>query len=335
MFAVRTAWADDETKAEDDMADTERALVPADGGLYGSLTIDNISAGDAHRLAKLLDWLAACELRATFFLIPYSYPNQATLYEDAELVATLRRGLAEGHEFLPHGYDHELFECGVPDLLAVHDEAMMRRIARTMSREMFQLVHTHTRGKIGSTLDRGIKIWDATFGRDARPTGFRAGYHAFCRALYFALEDLGIRWSSTRTSVPSAWRPIVTPEADEIASWVGLHPFWVGGVLEIPHLANYGAHVAPEGIGDWVALATRHLEACRRAQAPFVPVTYYSGLRCSGDPDPWRDQGFAAYERVIDLARTDYHVQFVPLGTVADAALATPEAWLHRDEYRR
>jgi hypothetical protein len=243
--------------------------------------------------------------------------------------------VAEGHEFLPHGYDHELFECGIPDLLAVRDEAMMRRIARTLSREMFQLRHAHTRGKIGATLSRGLKIFEATFGPDRKPRGFRSGYHAFCRDLYFALEDLGIPYASTRTAVPCAYRAVVTPEADEVVPWVGLLPFWVGGLLEVPHLANYGAHIPPIDVPLWVKLAERHLRQCVKQQAPFITTCYYAGLRCSGDPAEWRDAGFAAYEQVVARAREQFGAQFVTLGTIAEAALAKPGAWLHRDEYRR
>lgn len=317
------------------MSETDRSLIPAEGGLYASFTVDNIAAGDSHRLHRLLDWLGDQGVPATFFLIPYSYPNQATLYEDADLMKALERGLAEGHEFLPHGYDHELFECGIPDPLAVRDEAMMKRIARTLSREMFQLVHQHTRGKIGSTLDRGFRIFEATFGPESRPKGFRSGYHAFCRALYFALEDLGVRWSSTRTAVPCAWRATVGPDADEIVSWVGLTPYWVGGVLEIPHLANYGSHVSPADSELWLALAKRHLRACAREKAPFISSAYYTGLRCNGDPDEWKDNGFSVYEQVIAAAREEFGAQWVKLSTIADAALAKPSAWPQRDEFRR
>jgi len=318
------------------MAETDRVLVPCDGGLYASLTIDNLSAGDAHRLVRLLDWLGERDVRATFFMIPYSFQNQATLFEDGELVAVIQRGLDEGHEFLPHGFDHELFECGVPDPLAVRDEQMMNRIARTMSREMFQLVHQHTRGKIGSTLERSVRIFETALGEDHRPTGFRSGYHAFCRGLYFALEDLGIKWTSTRTAVPAAWRRQPTPDADEVVSWVGLHPYWVGDVLEVPHLCNYGYHVTPANIDLWQSLAQRHLRQCVREQAPFIAVAQYAGLRGSGDAEDCRDLGFDAYDRIVRMARDEFGCQWVTCGTIAEAALDKPKAtWPNRDEYRR
>ena len=318
------------------MAETDRVLVPSEGSLYAALTIDNLSAGDGHRLVRLLDWLGDRDLPATFFMIPYSFQNQAALFDDDELVAAMQRGIDEGHEFLPHGFDHELFECGMPDLLAVRDEQMMSRIARTMSREMFQLVHQHTRGKIGATLERSMRIFETALGEEHRPTGFRSGYHAFCRGLYFALEDLGIKWTSTRTAVPGAWRRVPTADADEVVSWVGLLPYWVGDVLELPHMCNYGYHITPDTLGLWQAVAQRHLRQCARERAPFIAVAQYAGLRGNGDPESCRDLGFASYEAVIKTAREEFGCQWVTAGTIAQAALAKPRGtWPNRDEFRR
>jgi len=109
----------------------------------------------------------------------------------------------------------------------------------------------------------------------------------------------------------------------------------VGDVLEIPHLANYGSHVPPADSELWLNLAKRHLRACAREQAPFISSAYYTGLRCSGDPDEWQDTGFHIYEQILATARGEFGAQFVKLSTIADAALAKPKAWQQRDEYKR
>ena len=305
--------------------------MPAEGGLYASLTIDSMGAGDGAQLQRLLTWLGERDVRATFFLIPYNYSMRSTLVEDPELMAAVRRGLDEGHDFQQHGYEHELFECGIPEPMAIRDDAMQQRLARTMSREMFQLIHQHTRGKIGTMLGRGLRIMTAALGEDHAPTGFRSGYHAFSRAMYFALEDLKLRWTSTRTAVPAAWRRVLEPGSEEIVSWVGLLPYWVGDVLEIPHLANYGYRLTPATMDDWLGLAGRHLGACAEAGAPFIPVASYGGLR----GDERDDLGFRAYEEIIDRARGEHGAQWVTLRTIADVALAKPKAWQTRDEFRR
>ncbi|MCC7490815.1 MAG: DUF2334 domain-containing protein [Fimbriimonadaceae bacterium] len=314
------------------MSDTSRVVHAT--GLYASFTVDDLSAGDGRRVGRLLQWLADQELRATFFVIPFSYPNQAPLDEDADLVAALRDAVAAGHEVQPHGYDHELFECGLPDLMAVQDEAMLGKVARALSREEFQLRHTHTRGMIGARISRALRILASAF-PGYQPSGFRSGYHEFCRELYFALEDCKIRWSSSRTATPQAYRPRVTEGSDEVISWIGLLPYWVGGVLEIPHCADYGSHLPPEDIAAWVGLARRHLAACEDARAPFVCCAHMPGLACAGDPPGWRDAGYRSYEQVIAAARQDFGAEFVTLGELADHALATPSFWPQRDEYRR
>ncbi|MCZ7599909.1 MAG: hypothetical protein M5U09_22240 [Gammaproteobacteria bacterium] len=156
------------------------------------------------------------------------------MLEDPELVAALQAGLEAGHAVLPHGYTHELFECGLPDLMCVAEESMMKRIARTLSREEFQLRHQHTRTKDGLPLQPGRGVVRAV-GRRA-PQGFRSGYHEFCREMYLALEDCGFKWSSSRTATPGAWRSEVTREADEVVTWVGLRPYWVGDIARDPAL---------------------------------------------------------------------------------------------------
>ena len=302
-------------------------------GLLASLTIDDVAAGDGPRIRTLLEWLRELDLRATFFLIPFSFANRAVLDEDVELVAALREAQDQGHEYLPHGYDHELFECGLPDLMCLDDDGMLARIARTLSREEFQIRHSHTRGMMGARINRSQKILEQAFG--AKPVGFRSGYHEFCRELYFALENCGIQWSSSRTAVPAAWLRTITEEALEVVPWVGLLPYWVGSVLEIPHLADYGSHLAPEDVDARVELASQHLALCEESHAPFVAVAHYSGLSAAGDPHEWRDSGFRSYERVIALAREKYNAQFVTMSEIAARAMATPHYWPQRDEYRR
>lgn len=302
--------------------------------MYACLTIDDVAAGDGPRIRRLLEWLDQQSLRATFFVIPFSASNQARLDEDPELVAALREAAGAGHEFQVHGYNHELFECGLPDLMAVHDDALLARIARTLSREEFQLRHTHTRGMIGARLSRSRKIVEEVFGPNELP-GFRSGYHEFCREMYFALEVCGYKWSSSRTSVPAAWGPAVTEEADEVVPWVGLLPYWVGDILEIPHLADYGSHIAPDAVDSWVGLAKRHLSICEDEKAPFVWVAHQAGMSCGGDDEAWRDAGYRAHEQVIRIARDEYGAEFVGMSDIARRALATPNYWPQRDEYRR
>jgi len=316
------------------MSESRQMTHPSDTGLLACLTIDDVSAGDGVRVRRLLDWLDEQQVRASFFVIPFSVGNQAPLTEDAELVTALHEAAEAGHEFHPHGYDHELFECGLPDLMCIHDEQMMQRIARTLSREEFQLRHTHTRGMIGARISRSLRIMQAVFD-GYRPAGFRSGYHEFCREMYFALETCQVRWSSSRTAVPNALARQVTSEADEIVSWVGLLPYWVGNVLEIPHLADYGSHIAPHEKSAWVDLARRHLAMCEDAKAPFVATAHQPGLACAGDPADWRQTGYAAYREVIAVARDEFNAEFVTMGEIAERALATPHYWAQRDEYRR
>ncbi len=303
-------------------------------GLYACFTVDDVAAGDGHRIHYLLDWLDELDLRATFFVIPFSYANQATLDEDLELVAALRQAAERGHEFQPHGYDHELFECGLPDLMCIGDDHMLSRVARTLSREEFQLRHSHTRGMIGARIARSLRVLQTVFGEGQR-FGFRSGYHEFCRELYFALETCRVQYSSSRTATPAAWRRQVIEDADEVVPWVGLLPYWVGDILEVPHLADYGSHIPHRDIDDWVYLAERHLAACEEARAPFVSVSHQPGLACFGDAPEWKNAGYESHARVIDMARRDFGAEYLTLGEVVERALATPHYWAQRDEYRR
>ncbi|MCZ7599910.1 MAG: hypothetical protein M5U09_22245 [Gammaproteobacteria bacterium] len=77
------------------------------------------------------------------------------------------------------------------------------------------------------------------------------------------------------------------------------------------------------------------MTACRDAGGPFVCTCHQPGLGCVGDPQPWRDTGYRAYQQVIALAREEFDAEFLTLPAYAARALATPDQWLRKDEYRR
>jgi len=313
------------------MADQQASARP--GRLRVCFCVDDVAAGDGRRIGRLFDFLEELGVPASLFVIPYSLETQATVLEDPELVKALQAGAEAGHAVLPHAFTHELFECGLPDLMCIGEEGMMKRIARTLSREEFQLRHQHTRTKMGALFSQAAALFEQLTGEP--PRGFRSGYHEFCREMYLALEDCGFKWSSSRTAVPGAWRSNVGREADEVVTWVGLRPYWVGDILEIPHCADYGSHLPPSEVNDWVELARRHMQACREQGGPFVCTCSQAGLGCVGDPQAWRDTGYRAYQQVIALAREEFDAEFLSLPAYAEDALAQPDKWLRRDEYRR
>src|SRR5262245_16415678 len=77
-------------------------------------TNDDIMYSRAQQMQRQLDFLAQFGIRGDFFVIPRT--QEHTLDEDKELVPILKRAMAAGHGCYQHGYVHDPYESGIPDI---------------------------------------------------------------------------------------------------------------------------------------------------------------------------------------------------------------------------
>src|SRR5436190_17835033 len=77
-------------------------------------TNDDILYGQSPQMQRQLDFLSQFNIRGTFFIVPKQAGH--TLDQDKQLLAILRNAMAEGHECYQHGYVHDPYESGIPDL---------------------------------------------------------------------------------------------------------------------------------------------------------------------------------------------------------------------------
>ncbi|OUC06447.1 hypothetical protein RY27_20990, partial [Litorilinea aerophila] len=158
-------------------------------------TNDDPGGQEPERFAELLDFLAAQEVPATFFVIPNA--GGVPLDRKPEWLRLLERALAEGHDLQLHGYVHGPFEFGVPPGFMLD---IMPERKKQWEHDPEPIVAEHQYALLREKLERGLEIFHRALGLE--PTGFRSGCLATCANMYTALADLGFQWSSNQVVNP-------------------------------------------------------------------------------------------------------------------------------------
>ena len=150
---------------------------------------------------RVQQFLAAEEVPATFFVVPRGDEGAWRLDRDPEWLAAVRDAEARGHDCQLHGLDHQGPEFG-PFVRCIYAlggpsyEAQMEADAR-------QFGHLWRRDAFVAKLQTAVEIFSGAFGR--APLAFRSGALSQCPALYDALADVGIRYTSNLITDPRGW----------------------------------------------------------------------------------------------------------------------------------
>jgi peptidoglycan/xylan/chitin deacetylase (PgdA/CDA1 family) len=268
------------------------------------LTNDDAGSQEPELFCELLDFLATQRVPATFFVVPNA--GGVPLDGKPEWVDLLRRAIDEGHELQLHGFEHGVFEFGVPPgfMLDIIPEAKAR-----WAREPDAVRAQHTRTALGEKIARGLEILDRALG--IRPSGFRSGCLATCDEMYPALADNGLRWSSNRVVNPMGWR-YINGDYDAGEPWqadVPPHPHpYTAGLIEVPMLSEYTWLLGPDDEQRQYDLLRRDYERARATSGVFVTLSHYYAMT-----GPYAT-GLQVYERAFARARELGDVRFCTVG---------------------
>jgi peptidoglycan/xylan/chitin deacetylase (PgdA/CDA1 family) len=267
------------------------------------LTNDDAGSQEPELFRELLDFLAAQQVPATFFVVPTA--GGVPLDRKPEWVDLLRRARDEGHELELHGFQHGVFEFGVPPgfMLDIIPEAKAR-----WEREPDVIQAPHTRAALGSKIARGLEILDRALG--VQPRGFRSGCLATSDEMYQALADHGLRWSSNRVINPMGWR-YINGQYDAGEPWqanVPPHPHPYKGLIEVPMLSEYTWLLGPADEERQFDLLRRDYERARAASGVFVSLSHYYAMT-----GPYAT-GLRVYERAFEHARELGDARFCTVG---------------------
>ena len=263
------------------------------------LTNDDAGSQEPELFGELLDFLAAQRVPATFFVVPNA--GGVPLDKKPEWLALLRRAMDEGHELQLHGFEHGVFEFGVPPdfMLDIIPEARAR-----WEREPDAVRAPHTRAALGEKIARGLEILHHALG--IAPQGFRSGCLATCDEMYQALADHGLRWSSNRVVNPMGWR-YINGHYDAGEPWqpdVPPHPHPYKGLIEVPIFSEYTWLLEPADQERQFDLLRRDFERARVTSGLFVTLSHYYAMT-----GPYAT-GLQVYARFLDYARGLGDVRF-------------------------
>ena len=283
-------------------------------------TNDDIAFGLAAELRRMLEFLDRHKVPGLFFLVPRSMTSgkEGDLDQDKELLGVIEKARENGHEFHQHGFKHDPYECGVPELKML-DFNMEVKNRFDEERDKLEEMHSFE-GQI-RMLEQGRRIWRRAFGED--PKGFRPPWGAYCGNLYRALAALGFEWISSQIPCFTGWER-------QTGKWdAPIHfrdkfrtdPHLVHGVMEFPMAGDYEIFVPndPQKMDAMVELGMQEFdEFCKRGH-PMVHCTHWHGLRNPGNVTPGTEHlpplptgtGYAIHERLIGAMQSSGRATFV------------------------
>jgi peptidoglycan/xylan/chitin deacetylase (PgdA/CDA1 family) len=238
------------------------------------LTNDDAGSQQPELFGDLLDFLAEQRVPATFFVVPAA--GGVPLDRKPEWVDLLRRARDEGHELQHHGYNHGVFEFGVPPgfMLDIIPEAKER-----WQREPQAVRAEHTLEVLREKLARGVEILTPILGHG--PQGFRSGCLAIGDDMYQALAEQGFSWSSNLVVNPMGWR-YINREYDAGEPWqadVPPYPFpYKAGLIEVPMVSEYTWLLQAEDVERHVDLIRRDYDRACQESGIFVALSHYYAM---------------------------------------------------------
>jgi peptidoglycan/xylan/chitin deacetylase (PgdA/CDA1 family) len=273
-----------------------------------ALTNDDAGGEQPERFAELLDFLAAQQVPATFFVTPAA--GGKPLDHKPEWISLLRRALAEGHELQLHSLTHADFEFGVPPDFMLD---IMPEVKARWQREPERISSAHTLPALTGQLVLGKAILEQALG--ITPRGFRSGCLSICDNMYQALADQGFRWSSNLVVNPKGWH-YINHQFESRAGWqpdIPPHPFvYQSGILEIPMLSEYTWFVREDDVERHYQLMRDDLRRTWERSGVFVTLSHYFAMTGA-----W-SSGLRIYERIFAAARQWSDVRFCTLSQVID-----------------
>ena len=264
------------------------------------LTNDDAGSQQPERFRELLDFLAAQRVPATFFVVPAA--GGIPLDEKPEWGDLLHRALGEGHELQCHGFNHGVFEFGVPPgfMLDIIPEAKER-----WQREPEAVQAEHTLDILRAKIAQGKEILTHILGY--APQGFRSGCLAICDDMYQALAEHGYRWSSNLVVNPMGWR-YINRDYQAGEPWqagVPPRPFpYLAGLIEVPMVSEYTWLLQSEDLDRHYDLIQRDFDRARATSGVFVALSHYYAM--TGE----YAAGLEVYKRLFAYARELGDVRF-------------------------
>lgn len=266
-------------------------------------TNDDIKGGKSENLRRMIEFCDRYGIPGTFFIIPVA---SGPISKDAEMIRVVEEARKRGHEFQPHGYRHDAFECGIPPLMYLIDN---KEKADYFDANRFAVEELHSLEGQLRMLESARREWRAAFAEE--PDGFRPPWAAVCGNLYKAMAILGFRWSSGRVH-GMAWKFRTDGDLTHPPQYFGNTPpgpHTISGIREYPMAADYAMKI-PDDRRHWeamVELAEIDFKYYTGRGLPFNICSHWFALEHEGGT------GYRIHEILLERLLKKPGVRFVTI----------------------
>jgi len=245
------------------------------------------------------------------------------LDEDTAMLKVIEKSREKGHEFYPHGYQHDPFECGFPESYFL---TISENTRASFDSFRFEQEAKHTFDTLVTMFENSNKIWYRAFSEHGK--GFRPPYGSFCLNLYKALKETGYSWTSSRFPCLTSWRRGQGEFDEEIdfRNNIPLKPCLVEGVMELPIAGEYTWHVINEEkrMEQMVELALDEFEIYRKNSAPMVLITHFHSLQFKGiklgvDKAHPEGTGYEIHRKLLPQLQKKENAEFVTMNELFES----------------
>lgn len=217
-------------------------------------TIDDAGEGDTISVPRTCEFLAARDIRATWFVVPKSGGNSMS----EEWKTTLLTARDGGHDLQLHGLTHvDCYEFGPPNWPAT---AILPSLQTQFDKDREDLLPRYTVNALLARIAEDMEIFHRELGLVL--TCFRAPYGAISKALFAARARAGLPYHSCCYISATGYE----------------HLRHRSGVIEAPIPNEYTWRGASEREAEFVELARRDLDRAVAASPVVVLLMHTHGI---------------------------------------------------------
>ncbi len=258
-------------------------------------------------LVRTTDFLTSRGLLSTWFVVPKAHHRPLT---DA-----WRRALTAahdaGHDLQLHGLTHaNCYEFGPPIWPAT---SILSTLQTEFDQHRLEMLSRYTVPRLRARIEEGMALF--TQALDVEPTLFRAPCGAISKAMFAALQEVGIKFHTCMYISGTGYQHLPHNSGVVQQDWVTTipyHPYhWYHGIIEVPILNEYTWHGAGARSVEFIDLACRDVDRIQTESPVAVILMHTHGIA-----DDY-DHTFRILDAVTEHIGKQPGASFTTLGALA------------------
>ena len=282
-----------------------------------TLTIDDAGSGGPEMVEsfrKTCRFLKSRGLRATWFVVPK--PGGQPWSE--EWRRALLEGRDAGHDLQLHGLTHShCFEFGPPVEPATR---ILPSFLEQFEARREELLPNYTLGWMREVLEIWLEVFDREWG--TTPGVFRPPCGSVCKALFEALSEVGIRYSSGQYLNMGCYDHLEHLGGKPSQTWTDRWPRspfrWYSDVVEVPIVGEYTWRGASACEPAFTEMAKSDVDRIAETSSVGVLLAHTHGIADN------YDYAFRLFDAVVEHLEGQGRRRFATLAELAAAGALEP-----------